>query len=340
MRAALIGMPFSGKTLLFQALTGVEPAKREENLANIKVPDERIDYLADVFSPDKKTYAEFIVMDFTVEGAKSEVIPAKVKNLVQKMDMLILVVRDFDSVLTDSPRDPLGEYRKLRDELILTDLMVVEKRLEREAKEHKNPPDLPVLKRLHARFESNQLPAEDEITPQEHGFIANYSFLTLKKRLVLVNRPEGENDVPKALDQLLEAEGVKRFAVSATLEKELNDIPLAERQAFLEGFGMTGTARERLVTTAYASMNLISFLTVGEDEVRAWPIRRGSTALEAAGKIHTDIARGFIRAETVPFEVFKKHGSEDACKAANAYKLVGKDYVVQDGDLMEFRFNI
>jgi len=340
MRAALIGVPFSGKTTLFEALTGVPTGRKEESLASIKVPDTRIDRLSEVFNPGKTTYAEFTLSDFNPEGAKAETIPAKVKNMLQKMDMLILVVRDFDSVLTDKPRDPLAEYAALRDEIILSDFMVTSKRLEREAKEHKNPLDLPVLKKLNESFENNRLPDDDAYSAQDRELVANYAFLTLKKRIVLVNKPEGETVIPPVLAGQLQKENVLYFAVSGTLEKELMEIPPADRAEFLKGYGLEGTARDRLLTTAYESMNLISFLTVGSDEVRAWPIRRGMTAVEAAGKIHSDIARGFIRAEVVPFETFMKHGSEDECKKANAYRLTGKDYVVQDGDIVNFRFNV
>ncbi|MFA6033931.1 MAG: DUF933 domain-containing protein, partial [Myxococcota bacterium] len=305
MKAALIGLPFCGKTTVYEALTGMPVGRKEESLATIKVPDERIEYLAGVFNPGKKVYAEFVLHDFNPEGNKADELSAKVKNMIQKMDMLILVIRDFDSMLTDRPRNALSEYTRLRDELIFSDLVIVEKRLEREEKEHKNPPDLAVLKRLHAAFEANSLPDAVEITPQEREMISNYSFLTLKKRIVLVNKAEDETGVPQELEELLRREGVLNFAMSAMLEKEINEIPPEDRASFLQGYGLSGTARDRLIGTAYSSMNLISFLTVGPDEVRAWPIRKGSSAVEAAGKIHTDIARGFIRAEVVAYETFK-----------------------------------
>jgi ribosome-binding ATPase YchF (GTP1/OBG family) len=340
MRAALIGMPYSGKTMMFEALSGILSGRKEESIASIKVPDERIDFLCGVFNPAKKTLAEFVLSDFNAGEARDEGLPAKLRNMLQKMDVLILVLRDFDSIMTSSPRDPAAEYSKLREELVLSDFVIAEKRLEREAKEHKNPPEIPAVVKIRNSLEQNRMPSEEELTAQELELLSNYSFLSLKKKVALVNKPEGEQEIPLALKKMLDADGIPYFAVSATLEKEMNDIPPEDKKSFLESFGLKDTAKDRLLETAYKAMNLISFLTVGPDEVRAWPIRRGMSAVEAAGRIHTDIARGFIRAEVVPYEVFKSHGSEEACKKANAYRLVGKDYIVQDGDLMEFRFNV
>ena len=339
MRAALIGMPFSGKTTLFEALSGVAPGRKDENLASIKVPDERIDFLASVFNPGKKTYTEFLLHDFN-DDAKTEPLPAKIKNQLQKMDVLIIVLRDFPSTMSNKPQDPLADYLKIREELIFSDLLIVEKKLEREAKEHKNAPDLPVLKKLHEIFSKNAIPSSADINDEEMKQCLNYSFLTLKKLVILINKPEGEVSVPKELETRLAEEGLQFFPVSALLEKELNTLPPEDIASFLQGFGLTETAKKRLLKAVYTAMDLISFLTVGEDEVRAWTIRRGAPAVEAAGRIHSDIARGFIRASVVPYETFKKLGSESACKEANAYKLTGKDYIVNDGDIVEFRFNV
>ncbi|MBI5527162.1 MAG: redox-regulated ATPase YchF [Deltaproteobacteria bacterium] len=340
MHAALVGVPYSGKTTMFAALSGIEPGAKEELVGVIKVPDARVDCLRSVFNPARTKYAEFVLHDFGAGGGRNETIPARVKNLIERMEMLVFVVRDFESAFSGDPRDPAAEYARLREEIILADFMTVEKRLEREAKERRNPPEIPVLKKIRARLEANEIPAVEELTGQELGQVSSYNLLTLKKRVAIVNKPEGETGIPPALSEMLAREKVPGFDVSGSLERELNDIAPAERRAFLESYGLRGTARDRLLAAAYETSGLISFLTVGPDEVRAWPIRSGMTAVEAAGKIHKDIARGFIRAETVPFDVFKKHGSEEACKEANAYRLVGKDYVVRDGDIMEFRFNV
>ncbi len=238
------------------------------------------------------------------------------------------------------PKDPAAEYGKIRDDILLTDILVIEKRLEREAKERKNPPELGTLKKVKELLEQMRLPKEGELTGEELERIAHYNFLSLKKPTVLVNQPEGESDVPAALKTLLAADGLDCFALSATLERELAAIPPAEQAGFLKEFGLTEPASRRFVRHIYRGLGLLSFLTAGEDEVRAWPIRTGTPAVQAAGKIHTDIEKGFIRAEVVAFDDFKACGSEAECKKAGKYRLEGKEYVVRDGDIINFRFNV
>jgi GTP-binding protein YchF len=340
MKAALVGLPRSGKSLIMQALTGLEPARKEEMIGTIKVPDERIDYLNDVYHPKKKTYAEFVISDFNLPADKGSVIPSKVKNMVQKADTLILVLRNFESSMSTDPKDPVNEYKKLKDEIFLTDILVIEKRLEREAKEHKNPPEIPVINKLNAILEESRFPAEEAFSPEELERIVNYNFLSLKKPTVLVNQPEGESAIPPMLETLLGQDNLDSFSLSATLEIELAKIPQAEQAAFLKEFNLEEAASQRFIKHIYQSLGLISFLTTGEDEVRAWPIREGTQAVEAAGKIHTDIQKGFIRAEVVGFDDFKNCGSEAECKKAGKYRLEGKEYIVQDGDIINFRFNV
>lgn len=340
MRAALIGLPVSGKTTVFEALTGIPEAKKEENLGTIKVPDARIDRLNEIYKPKKKTYAEFVLTDFNIAATKEAILPSQVKNLIQKADLLIFVLRNFDSVMTADPKDPLGEYRKLKDELLLTDLITAEKRIEREAKEKKSPPEMPAIKKLHAILEKSTFPTPGAFTPDELAHMANYNFLTLKKRIALVNEPEGGAPLSPEFTAAIAADGVLSFAVCATLEKDLAQMAAEEQAEFLKGYGLAEPARARFIRTAYETLGLISFLTAGEDEVRAWPIRKGTPAVEAAGKIHSDIQRGFIRAETIHFDDFAKYGSEAECKKAGHYRLEGKEYVVKDGDIINFRFNV
>ncbi len=340
MRAALIGLPFSGKTTVFEALTGIAEAKKEENLGTIKVPDPRIDRLTEIYKPKKKTYAEFILSDYNIAAAKDALLPAQVKNLIQKSDLLILVIRAFDSPMTTAPTNPAEEYHKLKEELLLTDLVTAERRLEREAKEHKNPPEMPVIRKLHGMLEHGTLPAADTFSADELFLVANYNFLTLKKRLVLVNEPEGGAALPPEFTAEMTSDGIVFFSVCAPLEKDLAQMTPDEQKEFLAGFGLSETARARFIHAAYETLGLISFLTAGEDEVRAWPIRKGTTAVEAAGKIHSDIQRGFIRAETIHYDDFIRHGSETECKKAGLYRLEGKEYLVKDGDIIHFRFNV
>ena len=340
MKAALIGLPFSGKSTVFQALTGIESGKKEETVGTIKVPDERIDRLAEIYNPKKKTYSEFVLSDYTVPPSKETAIPAKVKNLIQKADLLIVTLRNFDSLMTSDATDAATEYQKIKEDLILTDFVVIEKRLEREMKEKKNPPELKILQRLRDLFENGEFPAPDTVSPEEMELIANYNFLSLKKIIVLLNQPEGEQAVPEALAKQLSADGISYFCVSAPLEVELSELSPEEQAEFLKDYGLTESASVRFIKSAYSALGLISFLTAGSDEVRAWPIKNGTQALYAAGKIHSDIQRGFIRAEVVHFDDFIKYGSEAECKKAAAYRLEGKEYVVKDGDIINFRFNV
>ena len=340
MKASLIGLPFSGKSTVFQALTGIESGKKEETVGTIKVPDERIDRLAEIYSPKKKTYSEFVLSDYTVPPAKESAIAPKVKNLIQKSDLLILTVRNFESLMTADKVDPMGEYQRLKEDLILTDFVVVERRLEREQKEKKNPPELKILQRLRDIFENGEFPKGSVVTPEESELIENYNFLSMKKIIVLVNQPEGVQEISDDFKKLLEADDISYFCVSAPLEIELSELSPEEQAEFLKDYGLSESAGVRFIKSAYNSLGLISFLTAGSDEVRAWPIKNGTPALLAAGKIHSDIQRGFIRAEVIHFDDFIKYGSEAECKKAAAYRLEGKEYVVHDGDIINFRFNV
>lgn len=340
MRAALIGLPYSGKSTVFQALTGIETGKKEETIGTIKVPDNRIDKLSELYNPKKKTYAEFVLSDFSVPQSKDSAVSAKVKNMVQKTDLLIFVIRNFDSIMTADATDPVAEYSLLKDEMIIADTIVIERRLEREKKEKKNPPELGMLKRLYSVLEEGKMPVESDFSEDDLAHVSNYNFLTLKKKIVLLNQPEGEFDIPQNVKEEIEKDGLEAFCVSAALELELAELGPEEQLEFLEDYGLKETAKERFIRSSYNALGLISFLTAGADEVRAWPIRKGTPAVEAAGKIHSDIQRGFIRAETVHFEDFIKYGSESECKKAAAYRLEGKEYPVKDGDIINFRFNV
>lgn len=340
MRAALIGLPFSGKTSVFEILTGVENGKKEENMGTIKVPDERVDVLSEIYSPKKKTYAEFILSDFYVPISRDVIISPKVKNLIQKTELLVIVLRNFDSLMTSDEKNPYDEYKKIIEDIMISDFMVIEKKIEREKKERKNLVELPVLQKLKDAFEKGECVDSSFLSDEDLEKVSNYNFLSLKKRIVLVNQSEGETVVPEDLAAVLKKENVAVFSICASVEKELAELSPEEQLEFLEGFGLTETANVRFIKETYSALGLISFLTAGPDEVRAWPIKDGTVAVVAAGKIHSDIARGFIRAETIDFETFMKYGSESECKKAGVFRLEGKEYTMRDGDIVNFRFNV
>ncbi|MBF0440655.1 MAG: redox-regulated ATPase YchF [Oligoflexales bacterium] len=339
MKAALAGLAYSGKTSIFKALTSVDAGKKDESIGSIKVPDERIDFLCSVYHPKKTTYAEFILTDLNVQE-KSSIIPAKTKSIIQKSELLILVLRNFDSVMTESPRNPLAEYNKLMDEIVITDFIVIENRLERQKKEQRKLPEQKILEKLHFILGENRFPGDEEISGEEMRLLNNYNFLSLKKCMVLINQPEGETEIPSDLEKKLCENNMAYFPISAALECELNELSRDEQVSFLESYGLKETGKERFIREAYRTMGLISFLTCGEDECRAWPIKSSSKAVDAASRIHSDIARGFIRAETISFDDFKRLGSEAECKKAGLYRLEGKEYIVKDGDIINFRFNV
>ncbi|MFO7735669.1 MAG: DUF933 domain-containing protein [bacterium] len=340
MRAALIGAPFCGKTTVFESLTGIEPGRKDEIVGTIKVPDNRIEKLASIYKPEKKVYAEFVISDFSFPGAKEDIIPPGVKNLLQKTDLLVIVLRNFESVMTEKSVRPLEELSSIKDEMALGDLVIIEKRLEREQKEKSKMPDIPVLEKLKLILEKGDLPATDSFSEKEKELVSNYNFLSLKKYVVLVNQPEENMTPDEKLVSRIEAEGFAPFSICAPLEKEMKELSAEDALEFLKSYGLSENAGDRFIKNTYKTLGLISFLTTGKDECRAWPVKEGTTALEAAGKIHSDIQRGFIRAETVNFDTFIKLGSEAACRNAGEYRLEGKNYVVKDGDIINFRFNV
>jgi ribosome-binding ATPase len=340
MHASIIGAQYSGKTLSLQALTGIEYPKKEEIIGTIKVPDERIDYLSGLYKPKKTTYAELLISDYNIPPTENTIISSKTKNYIQKSDLLICVLRNFDSQLSENPKNPLKEYIKIKEEIIFSDLFTIEKRLEKEEKEKKNPPEIKIIKKLNEILNQNRYPKEDEFTNDELITIVNFSFLSLKKIIVLLNQQEGIFEIPDELTKNLKEDNISCFQISATLENELNKIPEDERQSFLSSYGLNEPASSKFIKHTYNSMGLISFFTVGEDEVKAWSIKKDMSAQEAAGKIHSDIQRGFIKAEVMSYEDLQSLGSEAECKKAGKFRLEGKDYSVKDGDIISYRFNV
>ena len=340
MHASIIGSQYSGKTLSLQALTGMEYPKKEEIIGTIKVPDERIAYLSDLYKPKKTTYAEFSITDYNFPLIENSIIPSKVKNLIQKTDLIICVLRNFDSQMSKDPKDPLQEYIKIKEDVIFSDLLTIEKRLERENKEKKNPPEIRVIKKLNEILNENRFPKENDLTNDELLTISNFNFLSLKKMIVLLNQEEGTFEIPNDLLKTLDKDNISCFQISATLENELNMIPEEDRKSFLESFELKQPASIKFIKHTYNSLGLISFFTVGEDEVKAWSIKKNISAQEAAGKIHSDIQRGFIRAEVMAYEDLKSLGSEAECKKAGKFRVEGKDYIVKDGDIISYRFNV
>jgi ribosome-binding ATPase len=345
MKVGLTGFPGSGKTTVFSALTGLrpDPADRKAQLGTIKVPDARVDALAKIHQPKKTTYAEVTFVDFPppLNAAKKAVLDPEMVTALRDADALVQVVRGFPDV-AGAAATPADDIRAFTTELVLADLAQVEKKVERLKKEKGGERELATFSRLQGVLEAGQPLRTAGVGADDQTALSSFAFLSLRPLLVVVNVPEG--DVAKALaDDVAAAArevGAESLVLSAAVEAEVAELDPADRAAFLADLGLAESARDRFIRASYALLDLVSFLTAGDDECRAWPIRRGTNARKAAGRIHSDIERGFIRAEVVAFDDFVRLGSEAKCREAGKLRLEGKDYVVQDGDIVHFRFAV
>lgn len=354
MRIAFVGPPQSGKSTLFRAITGTpastQPAMGEQ-LAAVKVPDARLDFLQKLYKPKKYTEATLDVLDvpgFSHETAAQQTEFRKTLPSIRKCDALVAVVRAFDNASVPPYRnrvDPKADLEELFTELLFCDLETVTTRIERLEKALTKPTkthdqekrELELMQRLRAALEEEKPVTSAIETDEEHKALASFAFLTEMPMMIVINVNESEAAAPPPFEA---PDARATISLCADTEEQIAQLEPADRQAFLEDLGVKEPARDRLIQTCYDAVGLISFLTCGEDEVRAWSIRKGSNAVEAAGKIHTDIARGFIRAETVSFDDLVATGDMKAAKAANKVRLEPKHYIVQDGDVINFRFNV
>jgi len=358
MKTGIIGLPSVGKSTLFQLLTGSPApppgARPEARLGVARVPDPRIEALAALFAPRKKTWAtvEYADVPGVTKGAGAALVDLPA---LRNVDALVHVVRAFESETVPHPDgsvDPLRDAKMLELELILADLSAVERRLERldaGIKKANRPEDVAeraVFLKMKEWLESErplrELPLEDE----ERRRLRSYSLLSEKPMLLVVNLGEGQI---KGASSFLEGTGLPAFAarphlglcpVAAPIEAEMAELSPEDARAFREDLGLAEPGLDRVIRGTYALLGLVSFLTTGEDECRAWTIRRGTKAQAAAGTIHSDIERGFIRAEVVAFPDLVAAGSIAACREKGTLRLEGKDYEVRDGDVINFRFNV
>ncbi|HEV2054168.1 MAG TPA: DUF933 domain-containing protein [Methylomirabilota bacterium] len=357
MKIGLVGLPKSGKTSLFNLLTGASLAtssfggSRAEMHAGVaRVPDPRVDTLTALFKPKKTTFASFEVVDLAgiTKGDREGLDAKEFRNA----DALLHVVRAFPDAAGAAP-NPKGDIADLETELILADLEVVERRLERlEASIKKKRTDADVkeqaiLLRLKPALESETPIRAAELSDDDARAIRGFTFLSQKPILHCLNLAEKEIDRGKTLvesfglGEITGRPGTAVGWVSAVIEAEVAQLAGEEQAAFLADLGLSEPAIRRVLRDCYALLGLISFFTVGEDEVRAWSVPRGTRAQDAAGAIHSDIARGFIRAEVVGYnELVAAEGSMAAVREKGQFRLEGKDYVVQDGEICHFRFNV
>ncbi|KPA09509.1 GTP-binding protein YchF [Candidatus Magnetomorum sp. HK-1] len=344
MKLGIIGRPSSGKKTLFEAFTGLSvqaSQKQDDLLGTVKVPDDRIDHLSQIYQPKKTIYAQVEYhLPAQVHGQKdaqkSETVWAGMRNC----DALIHVVRNFKMYGMDAPT-PENDYIKMNEDMILADFMVVEKRLERMKKERGQKSvsnnELDLLKQCLELLENNQpIRRNPDLinAPELKGF----AFLTAKPTLVLFNNEDDDDSLPE-LSEIFENETT--MFIRGKLEQELSQMNEQEAAEFLEEFEISASAMNRIIAASYELMGLISFFTVGEDEVRAWTIPINTAADNAAGAIHTDFKKGFIRAEVLAYKDFIDANSTYAEARKNGtVRLEGKTYTVCDADIVHFRFNV
>jgi hypothetical protein len=342
----LVGFAGSGKTTVFNTMTGLAAPVGyggEIRLGTVKVPDERIDALSKIFKPKKTTYAEIIFCDIPGEhGAEQKGLSRKAIEQIRSQEVLCLVLRDFENPAIESAPSPSADLEAFHTECVLADLEIIERRLGRALKEKAEPLEVAAFNAMKSALEQGHPLRSLSAGVLNREYLKGYSVLSDRPLLVALNRDEARaaEPLPPALAARLDEIHAAALVLSASVEAEIATMDAADQAAFLADLGLKEAALARFIRTAYGLLDLISFFTVGEDEVRAWPIRRGMHARQAAGKIHSDLERGFIRAEVTTYAAFMQYGSEHAARDAGHLKLEGKDYVVADGDIMSIRFNV
>jgi GTP-binding protein YchF len=365
LKVGIIGLPGSGKTTLFYALTRGEgsPAGGGGSalVSVVPVPDKRYDFAIELFKPKKRTPATIEFTDGAAQVGSSgssgggQKFGSDFFVGIRSVDALVHVIRAFESPSNPEPLNPVKELNSVAEELLLADLQVIENRLERIKKQlatRKGGAVVPevieqqVLLKLKETLDEFKPLRTLDITEDERKIIKNFDFLTFKPVIVVANIGEDHiadsENLPllKPLKDELDASGTQLIVLCAAAEREVAEMPVEEQADYLAAMGIEEAARDRLIRAAYKALGVMSFFTVGEDEVRAWTIPAGANAVTAAGRIHSDLARGFIRAEVMAFDDLIAAKAWDAAKSAGKLRLEGKEYPVKDGDILHVRFKV
>jgi len=340
MKFAIIGLPQSGRSTIFSALSGArgEASRKDHGLSTIKVMDERLDLLSRIYKPKKTTCAQVeYLLPSETKGGESE---NAIWNQIRICDALIHVLRNFTDAMGNAP-DANSDFRRLEDEMILNDLVVVDKRIERIELDHKrgktsDENEYPLLKSCKELLENGKpLRMSQELA--NSPLLKGFTFLSAKPQLVIINNDDDNESLPRWESS---PENIELTMARGRLEMEIASMSPEEAKEFLTEYHIEKSALDRVIASSYKILNLISFFTGGDEEVKAWTIIRGTKALEAAGEVHTDMQKGFIRAEVLAYNDLHEYGSIKDARSAGRVRLEGKEYIVQDGDIINFRFNV